>query len=204
VPNSLIGMLSSSLFIGMMFGALFWGILLDIRGRKQAFKWTLAITTVFGIFSSLAQSFLQLCIMFFLLGFGVGGSMSVDGIKLFPFKKFLFVILFEIKPFVKFNLGVLLLEFIPKKHQYLLTFMSVFFSIGAVLSSISAYFIFPSHSCFEVSCDVSKKNNGWRYLLAFLGFLVSFNCSEDHLSIVNMIKKKNSLYNFSFLIFRHF
>jgi MFS family permease len=201
VPNSLIGMLSSSLFIGMMFGALFWGILSDIRGRKQAFKWTLAIITVFGIFSSLAQSFLQQCIMIFLLGFGVGGNMSVDGIKLFPFKNFLFVILFEIKPFIKFNLGVLVLfEFLPKKRRYLLAFMSVFSSIGAVLSSTSAYFIFPSHSCFKVSCDVSKENNGWRYLLAFLGFLVSFNCSRDHLSTLNMTKKKN----FSFLIFRHF
>ncbi|RIA90268.1 major facilitator superfamily domain-containing protein [Glomus cerebriforme] len=146
LPNSLIGALSSSLFTGMMFGALFWGVLSDTHGRKQAFNWTLAVTTFFGILSSFARSFFQLCFMLFLLGFGVGGNMPVD--------------------------GALFLEFIPKEHQYLLTFMSVFFSFGAVLSSVLAYFILPSHSCpEEIKCDVSKENNGWRYMLALLGTL---------------------------------
>ncbi|CAI2164325.1 3850_t:CDS:2 [Funneliformis geosporum] len=152
LPDSLIGVLSSSLFTGMMFGALFWGVLSDTHGRKQAFNWTLAVTTVFGIVSSVAQSFTQLCAMLFLLGFGVGGNMPVD--------------------------GALFLEFIPKEHQYLLTFMSVFFSLGAVLSSVLAYIILPPNSCHEqtegtgfVLCDVSKDNNGWRYLLAILGSL---------------------------------
>ena len=85
MPNSLIGLLSSSLFTGMMFGALFWGVLSDTHGRKQAFNWTLAVTTFFGIFSSFAQSFFQLCFMLFLLGFGVGGNMPVDGNKLIFF-----------------------------------------------------------------------------------------------------------------------
>jgi MFS family permease len=82
LPNSLIGALSSSLFTGMMFGALFWGVLSDTHGRKQAFNWTLAVTTFFGIIASFAQSFFQLCFMLFLLGFGVGGNMPVDGNKL--------------------------------------------------------------------------------------------------------------------------
>jgi hypothetical protein len=73
----------------------------------------------------------------------------------------------------------LFLEFIPKEHQYLLTFMSVFFSFGAVLSSVLGYFILPPHSCPEgadlAPCDVSKENNGWRYMLALLGSLVSLN-----------------------------
>jgi len=130
----------------MMFGALFWGVLSDTHGRKQAFNWTLAVTTFFGVIASFAQSFSQLCFMLLLLGFGVGGNMPVD--------------------------GALFLEFIPKEHQYLLTFMSVFFSFGAVLSSVLAYFILPPNSCSEhKSCDVFEENNGWRYMLAILGSL---------------------------------
>ncbi|CAJ0752793.1 11877_t:CDS:2 [Entrophospora sp. SA101] len=134
-----------------MFGALFWGVLSDSHGRKQAFNWTLAITSLFGVFSSFSQNFAQLCFLLFLLGFGVGGNMPVD--------------------------GALFLEFIPKEHQYLLTFMSVFFSFGAVLTSVLAYIVLPPYSCPEMkkgeidTCDVSIENNGWRYLLATLGTL---------------------------------
>ncbi|CAJ0769664.1 24937_t:CDS:2, partial [Entrophospora sp. SA101] len=135
----------------MMSGALFWGVLSDSHGRKQAFNWTLAITSLFGVFSSFSQNFAQLCFLLFLLGFGVGGNMPVD--------------------------GALFLEFIPKEHQYLLTFMSVFFSFGAVLTSVLAYIVLPPYSCPEMkkgeidTCDVSIENNGWRYLLATLGTL---------------------------------
>ncbi|CAG8483346.1 8940_t:CDS:10 [Ambispora gerdemannii] len=150
VSDRYIGTLSSSVFIGMMFGALFWGVLSDTNGRKQAFNLTLAVTALFGVFSSLAQSFVQLCVMLFLLGFGVGGNMPVD--------------------------GALFLEFIPKENQYLLTFLSVFFSFGAVLSSSIAYVILPPYSCPEISgkpgdCDINTQNNGWRYMLAILGSL---------------------------------
>jgi hypothetical protein len=52
--------------------------------------------------------------------------------------------------------------------------MSVFFSFGAVLSSVLAYFILPPNSCTEdITCDVFEENNGWRYMLAILGSLVS-------------------------------
>ncbi|KAG9297703.1 hypothetical protein G9A89_011218 [Geosiphon pyriformis] len=153
IPDRLIGALSSSVFTGMMFGAIFWGILSDTNGRKLAFNLTLAVTAFFGIFSSFAQSFLQLCLSLFFLGFGVGGNMPVD--------------------------GALFLEFIPKENQYLLTVLSVFFSFGAVLTSIISYIVLPPNSCPEVQkskdilpkCDIDRQNNGWRYMLAISGFL---------------------------------
>ncbi|KAL1922520.1 uncharacterized protein VTP21DRAFT_10059 [Calcarisporiella thermophila] len=146
VPNTLIGTLSSSIFTGMMFGALFWGVLSDSRGRKIAYKWTLIIACTFGMGASFAPNFWWLCFMLFLLGFGVGGNMPVD--------------------------GALFLEFVPKENQYLLTFMSVFFSFGAVLSSFIAWIILPYYSCPEEdSCDPESQNNGWRYVLFTLGVL---------------------------------
>lgn len=63
--------------------------------------------------------------------------------------------------------GALYLEFLPKEYHYLLTFMSVFFSFGAVLASILAYLILPKWSCpeNELLCDVGTQNNGWRIML---------------------------------------
>ncbi len=67
------------------------------------------------------------------------------------------------------------MEFVPKENQYLLTFSAVFFEIGTAFTSLVGYLILPSHSCFgDETCDVSKENNGWRYVIAILGTCVSF------------------------------
>ncbi|CAG8805786.1 25823_t:CDS:2, partial [Dentiscutata erythropus] len=77
--------------------------------------------------------------------------------------------------------GALFLEFIPKSHQYLLTTLSVFFSFGAVITSIVAYLVLPQYSCvksFNDNCNVNEHNNGWRYVLGILGTLtfIMFIC----------------------------
>ncbi|CAG8497549.1 11194_t:CDS:2 [Rhizophagus irregularis] len=143
VPNSIIGLLSSSQYFGMMFGAVFWGIISDTYGRKQAFSWTLGLSVFFGYIASLSQSFEQLCFLFFMLGFGVGGNLPVD--------------------------GAIFLEFVPKENQYLLTLLSVFFEFGAAFTALVGYLILPSYSCFKEGCDVYKENNGWRYVIMILG-----------------------------------
>ncbi|GBB96130.1 hypothetical protein RclHR1_02690015 [Rhizophagus clarus] len=148
VKNSVIGLLSSSQYFGMMFGAVFWGIISDIYGRKQAFSWTLGFSVLFGYISSLSQSFEQLCFLFFMLGFGVGGNLPVD--------------------------AAIFLEFVPKEKQYLLTFSSIFFEIGAVIASSVGYLILPSYSCWEEDCDVTKENNGWRYVIMIFGTCTLF------------------------------
>ncbi|KAI9293229.1 MFS general substrate transporter [Neoconidiobolus thromboides FSU 785] len=153
-----IGLLSSSIFTGMMIGSLFWGLFSDKNGRKPAFNWTLAVAGVFGILASLAPNFISLCICLLFLGFGVGGNMPVD--------------------------GALFLEFIPKESQYLLTFLSVFFSFGAAFTSFLAWVILPRYSCVNenldnndnslLNCDMEKENNGWRILLFTLGMFNLF------------------------------
>ncbi|CAO3615751.1 unnamed protein product [Cunninghamella blakesleeana] len=155
IDDKWIGTLSSSLFTGMMFGSFFWGSYSDTKGRKTPYTMTLAITSVFGILSSFAFSFWSLCLLLFFLGFGVGGNMPTD--------------------------GALYLEFLPKGYHYLLTFMSVFFSFGAVMASILGYIILPSTSCPELppindgdpitlpDCDLATQNNGWRIMLFSVG-----------------------------------
>ncbi|KAH7101221.1 MFS general substrate transporter [Auriculariales sp. MPI-PUGE-AT-0066] len=145
VSDEVVGLLSTATFAGMMFGAIGWGTCSDFLGRTTAFNLTLCFTTIFGIIASFMPSFKTLAFSLFLLGSSVGGSMPTD--------------------------GTLLLEQLPKAKHYLLTAMSVFFSLGAVWTSIIALFIIPPYSCTAAGtsdCDVDAMNNGWKYLLMIL------------------------------------
>lgn len=72
--------------------------------------------------------------------------------------------------------GTLLLEHVPKHKQYLVTALSVFFSLGSVLSAIVGIIIIPAHSCSSRTdeCDVETSNLGWKYMLGAIGLIVSF------------------------------
>lgn len=89
VPDSYIGLVSSSMFGGMMLGAVGWGTCMsildflqpvssspppgsDLMGRSAAFNATLFFTAVFGLLASFANSFTSLCVVLFLLGSAVG------------------------------------------------------------------------------------------------------------------------------------
>jgi hypothetical protein len=79
--------------------------------------------------------------------------------------------------------GTLFLENLPYSKQYLLTLLSVFFSLGAVLSSTVSYIFLPGASCraFE-GCDIAgKANDGWRKVLLVLGLFVSRLSLHQHL-----------------------
>lgn len=117
VGDRYIGLLSSSTFAGMMVGALAWGTWSDAYGRAGAFNGTLVIVTLFGSLAAFAPSFSTLCILLFLLGLGLGGSIPTDG-----------------------NLA---LENLPTRKHYLLTALSVFFAAGSVASSILGLLIIP-------------------------------------------------------------
>lgn len=68
--------------------------------------------------------------------------------------------------------GTLILEQLPNNKKYLVTALSVFFSLGAVFAAIAALIIVPRYTCFATDCDVTKDNLGWKYLLVCLGVLV--------------------------------
>jgi len=82
--------------------------------------------------------------------------------------------------------GTLFLENLPYSKQYLLTLLSVFFSLGAVLSSTVSYIFLPGASCrvFE-GCDIAgKANDGWRKVLLVLGLFVSFSEHSDRAKLI--------------------
>ncbi|SPO19849.1 uncharacterized protein UTRI_00246_B [Ustilago trichophora] len=110
LSDGIVGLASSSIFVGMFVGSIAWGTISDSYGRRAAFNITLAVTAIFGTLSSLAGSFPLLCLLLFAVGTGVGGSMPTDSSNLVE------------------NLPV-------RKHSYV-TALSVFFSAGSVVSSL--------------------------------------------------------------------
>ncbi|KAJ2170848.1 hypothetical protein GGH16_003159, partial [Coemansia sp. RSA 560] len=52
VSNSKIGLMSSSMFLGLMCGALVWGPVSDRFGRLIPYKWTLVVSATFGLLAS--------------------------------------------------------------------------------------------------------------------------------------------------------
>lgn len=74
--------MSSSMFTGMAVGAGFWGAMADALGRRVIFPLTLLVSALSGIAAGYASSFAVLCLLLVILGFGVGGSMPVDGLSI--------------------------------------------------------------------------------------------------------------------------
>ncbi len=138
-----------SLYIGLIIGASVWGILMDVVGRRLSFNATLFLAGVFGIAGGAAPSFAGLGGLLAALGVGLGGNLPVD--------------------------GALFLEFIPAGSQYLLTLLSVFWSVGQLIASLIAWAFIANYSCGENESNVASaladgsvpcnpaNNKGWRY-----------------------------------------
>ena len=89
-----------------MVGAAGWGVASDIVGRRWAFNLTLLVAGVFGAAAGGARGFAALAGAVAAWSVGVGGNLPVD--------------------------SAVFLEFLPGSHQYLLTVMSVWWSLGQI------------------------------------------------------------------------
>jgi putative MFS transporter len=72
------GLLATAGFVGMLFGAWFWGPAADRIGRRRGFVVTVAIFAVFGLAAAFAPSPGWLMTFRFLAGFGLGGALPLD------------------------------------------------------------------------------------------------------------------------------
>ncbi|TRM58250.1 major facilitator superfamily domain-containing protein [Schizophyllum amplum] len=136
--------------IGLLVGAVFWGFGCDVFGSRWAFNLTLLITGVFGLAAGGSNNFVTLASLLAVVGVGAGGNMPVD--------------------------SALFLDLVPGTHQYLLTVMSVFWSIGQLFASMIAWPLIANFSCDATSSTsdaaatcTRSANMGWRYLLFTLG-----------------------------------
>lgn len=138
-----------ALYAGLICGAAFWGIAADIVGRRLSFNATLFIAGVFGIAAGGPTNFTALGGLLAALGFGLGGSLPVD--------------------------GMLFLEFLPGNSQYLLTLLSVFWSLGQLMASLIGWGFIARWHCVDAQCFVKNGNGwvtdnvGWRYFNFTIG-----------------------------------
>jgi len=72
------GLLATALFVGMFAGALIWGRLSDLVGRKFGFMATIGVDSLFGLLSAFSPNFAVFLVLRMLTGFGVGGTLPVD------------------------------------------------------------------------------------------------------------------------------
>ncbi|KAI4153756.1 MAG: hypothetical protein LQ340_002111 [Diploschistes diacapsis] len=135
-------------------GAAFWGILVDIIGRRWAFNLTCLFSSAFGLGLAGSNDYNTFLVLTAFVGFGVGGNIPID--------------------------TTITLEFIPQRHRRLLPFLSVFQPVGVVICTAIAYGFIPQYSCDVKlpSCLISKpgapccgkqNNFGWRYTLLTVG-----------------------------------
>jgi MFS family permease len=71
--------LTIAAYVGMLIGALFWGLTADIIGRKFAFNFSLLICSVFAIVAGAAPNWEVLGLFVCLSAFGGKSKMSEDG-----------------------------------------------------------------------------------------------------------------------------
>ncbi|KAG8376297.1 hypothetical protein BUALT_Bualt09G0048600 [Buddleja alternifolia] len=67
-------LLSSSVFGGMFFGALFWGFISDVYGRRMGIRGVTITMFGAGLLSAFSQNYKSMIILRFFLGFGAGGT----------------------------------------------------------------------------------------------------------------------------------
>jgi MFS family permease len=91
--------LTIAVYVGMLVGALFWGLSADIIGRKFAFNVSLIISSIFAIVAGAAPNWEVLGLFVCLSAFGAGGNLVLD--------------------------TAVFLEFLPSKQQWLLTLMAL-------------------------------------------------------------------------------
>jgi len=138
--------LSLAMNIGLFVGAVFWGLGCDIWGRRWSFNVTLLIAGIFGLAAGGSSNFLTLASLLAVLGIGVGGNLPVD--------------------------SAVFLDFVPGTHQYLLTVLSIWWSLGQLFVNLVSWPLIANFSCPQSATPgtcTRSENMGWRYLLLTLG-----------------------------------
>lgn len=132
--------------LGLLAGASFWSLSSDIVGRRWAFNLTFLFTGIFSVAAGGSPTFVAIGVFAALWSFGVGGNLPVD--------------------------SAIFLESLPTKNKWLLTVMSMWWSLGQVVTALLSWALITNYSCSDTATVcLSKDNKGWRYFLFTLGGL---------------------------------
>ncbi|CAF1292465.1 unnamed protein product [Didymodactylos carnosus] len=116
-----LGFIGSSALIGLFFGSLILGWISDHFGRKKIFVCSFIIITIATIFEYFVRNKIELVILRFLIGFGIGGDYSAG--------------------------HTMLAEILPKRHRgSILGSFSVIWTVGYVCSTLIGYLLINKNS----------------------------------------------------------
>uniref|UniRef100_A0A1A8ETI5 Synaptic vesicle glycoprotein 2C n=1 Tax=Nothobranchius korthausae TaxID=1143690 RepID=A0A1A8ETI5_9TELE len=136
VPNSGAGWLGSIVYLGMMFGAFFWGGLSDKVGRKQCLLISMSVNGFFAFLSSFVQGYSMFLFCRMVSGFGIGGAVPI------VFSYFAEVLARE------------------KRGEHL-SWLCMFWMIGGIYASAMAWAIIP-HYGWSFSMGSAYQFHSWR------------------------------------------
>ncbi|WVW86733.1 hypothetical protein I302_108787 [Kwoniella bestiolae CBS 10118] len=134
---------SLSSAVGLLAGALFWGTIGDLVGRKLAFNTSLFLCAVFVIVAGAMPTYASFCVMVALYSAGAGGNYGIDSTNF--------------------------LEFLPSKYAFLSTILAIWWGLGYLLF---AWLYFPKWSCASADECTWNNNKGWRLLHFTTGGIV--------------------------------
>ncbi|KAK5461049.1 hypothetical protein LTS15_003112 [Exophiala xenobiotica] len=160
VPAGSYGNIWSCANAGLAVGALGWGLLVDIIGRRWAFNLTCLITSVFGLLLAAPKyNYSAICGIYFLASVGLGGNIPID--------------------------ATIALEFLPQNRRFLVFLLSMWQPVGVVVASAVAYGTTAKWRCDTTlpacnavsngtACCTVSSNMGWRYTVIVLGCMTLF------------------------------
>lgn len=140
---------------GLAIGALSWGLLVDVIGRRWSFNLTCLITSIFGLLLAAPKNnYAAVCAIYFLASIGLGGNIPID--------------------------ATIALEFLPQSRRNLVSFLSLWQPVGVVFASGVAYGTAAKYRCDDSlpacsqttdgkACCTVSSNMGWRYCAIVLG-----------------------------------
>ncbi|KAF2679394.1 membrane transporter [Lentithecium fluviatile CBS 122367] len=144
--------LTIAAYVGMLSGALFWGLTADIVGRKFAFNCSLVVCSIFAIVAGASPNWEVLGLFVALSAFGGGGNLVLD--------------------------TAVFLEFLPGSRQWMLTLMAAWWGVGQLIAGFFAWAFIPNYSCPDpvlipaAGPCTRASNMGWRYVWFASGSLV--------------------------------
>ena len=102
-----------AVYVGMLAGALFWGLSADIIGRRTAFNLSLFICSTFAIVAGSSPNWEVLGLFVALSAFGGGGNLIMD--------------------------TAVFLEYVPSSKQWLLTLLACWWGVGQLIAGLFAW-----------------------------------------------------------------
>ncbi|CAM1506160.1 Fc.00g058010.m01.CDS01 [Cosmosporella sp. VM-42] len=140
--------LTIATYVGMLLGALFWGLSADVIGRKHAFNISLFICSISCIVAGAMPNWASLGFFVAMLSFGAGGNLILD--------------------------TTVFLEYLPSRKQWVLTLLAGWWGIGQAITGFIAWgFMVPEKwNCSDTATCTKDNNWGWRYVMFTGGSLV--------------------------------